>query len=100
MSRTFLRQLHLCPAAVWDTSLSERHGNPHFSGTGSGNFAAGLWIQRSDGAKTLVKTSFFSTGVGRCYLARRLPPVKDGQQDFFMGVGSWEMAYGRWHIGQ
>ena len=51
-------------------------------------------------SKTSMNTSFFSTGVGRSCLASSLPPLKDGQQDFFMGVGSWEMANGRWHIDQ
>ncbi len=84
-----------------DASLLKRQGNPHFSVTGSGNFAAGPRIQSPDGAKTSIKTSFSSTGVGKsCITSQVTLLLKDGQQDFFMSVGKWEMANGQWHIGQ
>jgi len=93
-------QKQLCPAASWDASLLKRHGNPHFSVTGSGSSLLVSGSREPDGSKTSTKTGFSSTGVGRCCLARGLPLLKDGQQDFFMSFGKWEMANGQWHIGQ
>ena len=90
-----------CPAAIWDASLLKRHGNPHFSVTESGSSLLDPGSREPDGAKTSTKTSFSSTGVGRSCLASQVTLLlKDGQQDFFMSVGKWEMANGQWHIGQ
>ena len=97
MSRTFLL---LRPADSCNASLSERQGNPHFLATGSGTFAAARWIQRSCGFRKANEYELFSTGDGRCSLDAGLVLLKDRMQDFFMGVGSWEMANGRWHIDQ
>ena len=89
-----------CPVSSWDASLSKRHGKPHFSPTGSGSSLKASGPRNPDASKTSTKTSFSLTGVGRCFLAGGLLLVKDRMQDFFMSVGSWEMANGRWHIGQ
>ena len=84
-----------------DASLLERHENPYFSPTGSGSSLLVSGPRESDASKTSTKTGFSSTGVGRsCITSQVTLLVKDGQQDFFMSVGSWEMANGRWHIDQ
>jgi len=89
------------PEASWDASLLERHGNPHFSSTGSGSSLLASGSRVLDASKTSTKMSFSSTGVGSSCLASQVTLlVKDGQQDFFMSDGSWEMANGRWHIDQ
>lgn len=88
----------LCPAG--NASLLKRHRNPHFSTTGVGSSLLVSGSREPSASKTSIKKGFSSTGVGRCTLARRLLLVKDGQQDFFMSVGKWEMANGQWHIGQ
>jgi hypothetical protein len=68
---------------------------------GSGSFMLVSGSREPDDSKTSINTSFFSTGVGRSCLASQVTLLlKDGQQDFFMSVGSWEMANGRWHIDQ
>ena len=89
------------PAASWDASLSKRQGNPHFSVTGSGSSLLVSGSRDPDASKTSTKTGFSSTGVGRsCITSQVTLLLKDGQQDFFMSVGKWEMANGQWHIGQ
>ena len=91
----------LSPAGTSVYILLERHGKPHLSPTGSGSSPLVSGPREPVASKTSTNIGFSSTGVGRSCLASQVTLlVKDGQQDFFMSVGSWEMANGRWHIDQ
>ena len=96
----FLNSFYSSGDPSCDASLLKRHGNPHFSVTGSGSSLLVSGSGDLDASKKSIRKGFFSTGVGRCSLDAGLVLLKDRMQDFFMGVGSWEMANGRWHIGQ
>ena len=94
-------EFHAVPSSLLMPVWFKKAQKPSLFGNGKWEFAAGPRIQSPDGAKTSIKTSFSSTGVGRsCITSQVTLLLKDGQQDFFMSVGSWEMANGRWHIGQ
>ena len=88
MSRTFLLQLHLCPAGA---SVLERHVNPYFSPTGSGNYTAGVWIQRICGFKNINKHWLFLNGSWE---------ILPGQPGNAAGEG-WpaRFLYERWEMG-
>ena len=86
------------PAASWDASVLKRQGNPHFSVTGSGNFAAGVWIQRFCGFKNINENELFFNGSWEILPGQRTPAAEGRPARFLyerweLGNGKWEMAH-------
>jgi hypothetical protein len=80
------------PAGI--TSLLERQIKPHFSPTGSGNFAADVWIQRTCGFKNVNKHWLFLNGSWEM-LPGQVTAAGEGSHARFL-YGRWELGNGKW----
>ena len=87
----------LCPAASWDASLSERHGKPHFSVTGNGNFTAGDWIQRTCSFKNINKDELFFNGSWEVITGQPGDAAGEGWPARFL-YERWELGNGKWEM--
>ena len=83
-------------AAIWDASISESQVKPYFSVTGSGNFAAGLRIQRTCGFKKVNEHELFLNGSWDM-LPGQLTPAAEGWPARFL-YERWELGNGKWEM--
>ena len=84
-------------AAIWDASISESQVKPYFSVTGSGNFAAGLRIQRSDCFENVNKLELFLNGSWEILPGQPGNAAGEGWPARFL-YERWELGNGKWEM--
>ena len=85
-----------CPAASWDTSLSERHEKPYSLPTGSGSSLLVSGSRDLDASKTSMNTSFFFNGSWEMIPGQKTPAAEGSHARFL--YGRWELGNGKWEM--